>query len=678
MTTELAEIFDEILEASRLHVEHISPSRWYETKMIMPRGSAYPGPFSFDLTPYWREPLDCAAKDHPAKEISIMKGAQLGGTVAVLNPIVGYTIAQNPGNIMFLTGHSDLSQAAVLKLDAMFDNCGMRDMIRPNVVRAKNTRSGDTDKLKEFAGGSLWAGSVTNHNLLRQYDVMVMIVDDFDAAPMSSKEAGSTRELVQKRTSAYAHKKKIFYVSSPQLTDLSNIESVFNMGDKRYYNVPCPLCGTMIVLKWSITVDNQETAGIVWKTDAHGHLDRKSVGYRCQSCGEVFSESHKYEMNLNGKWVPTVVPIEENHQSYQISSLYSPPGMDDWAHYVQQYINAYPAGQKPREKKAQTFQNVVLGETYKKTGKVNEANAIQKNVRSYKVGFVPEKVSVSDGSGRIIMLTCACDLNGTENDARLDWEIVAWAENGSSYSVKHGSIGTFIPKETDVQKLQPRKKYTYQHKKRKPNEPPFPSELESVWPEFTNIITKSYPVDDGRQMKVLLTGVDTGQFTTLAYTFIDEAQVNVIGLKGDKENSFRKFGHDMPMFKLAQERSKLYLLDVNHIKDLVSERIDLQWNREDIQPSGFMNFPEPQDGLYSYNDYFKHYEAEHRAPDPKSDGAFRWMKKHSQDQNHMWDVAIYSLCLKEIWADLCLRAAKPPSKGNWYDFVAYLRLNKLI
>src|SRR5690242_13656001 len=120
MIESLESVFGEILEATRLHLSDIKPSEWYESRMIMPRGSAFPGPFTFERTPYWREPLDCVSKDHPAKEISIMKGAQSGGTAAVLNPIVGYTITQNPGNIMFLTGHSDLSQAAFLKIDAMF------------------------------------------------------------------------------------------------------------------------------------------------------------------------------------------------------------------------------------------------------------------------------------------------------------------------------------------------------------------------------------------------------------------------------------------------------------------------------------------------------------------------------------------------------------------------------
>lgn len=670
MTEAQASIFKEILESTRLYLSHITPSEWYEKHMIMPRGSAFPGPFSYDLTPYWREPADCAAKDHPAKDITIMAGAQGGKTAAVINPIVGYTIAQNPGNVMFLTGHSDLSQAAFLKLDVMIANCGIRDLIKPNVQRKKNARSGDTDKVKEFPGGTMWGGSVTNHNLLRQYDVMIMIVDDFDAAPMSSKQAGSTLELVRQRTAAYAHKAKRLYVSSPQLKGLSNIENVYNLGDKRLYHVPCPLCGDHIVLQWSVLTGNNETAGITWKVDTQGHLDRKSVEYICQSCGGAFKETHKYEMNLAGFWKPTVVPIEENHYSYHISSLNAPPGMNDWATYVQQYINANPVGGKPNERKNQTFQNVVLGQVFEKTGKTNEANAVQKNVRIYKVGIVPEQLSIKDGSGQIIMLTCACDLNGKEDDARLDWEIVAWAENGSSYSVKHGSIGTFIPGESGKAVKIDRVHWTYQHKL-----------SNCVWPELTKILREPLHTDNGRKMNILFTGVDCGHFTNHAYTFIDDTNFNVVGVKGDKEGQLRKLGYDVAPFKPAKERTRLYLLDVNNIKDMVSSNIELKWNvGSDVQPPGFLNFPQPESGLYGFNNYFSHYEAEHRVEDEK-DGVVVgtiWKKKKSNSQNHFWDTHVYNYALREIWADLCLKSATPPSKGNWYDFVAYLRMNKKI
>lgn len=660
-------IFEQILESTRLHLSDLKPSEWYEKHMVMPRGSAFPGPFSFDKTPYWREPLDCADKNHPAKEISIMKMAQGGGTAAVLMPIVAYTIAQNPGNTMFLTGHSDLTQAAFLKIDQMIDNCGIRHLIRPNVIRPKNTRSGDTDKLKEFPGGTMWGGSVTNHNLLRQYDVQIMIVDDFDAAAMSSKKAGATRELVQKRTSAFAHKKKIIYVSSPQLKDSSNIEAVFNMGDQRYYHVPCPCCGVPIVLKWIIEKDH-EKAGITWKNDQHGNIIRESVGYVCQECAGFFTESTKYEMNLAGFWVPSVIPKEEDHYSYQISGLYSPAGMDDWKTYVQRYINANPDGGKTNEKRIQTFFNVDLGLPYQQASRTPEATAIQKNTRNYKIGEVPEWISYKDGNEEIVFLTLACDLNGTERDARLDWEIVAWSAAGPSYSLKHGSIGTFVPKEGTLKNKEDRQHWTYEL-----------GRTWSVWTELKKIIEDTYSTDTDRKMKIAVTGIDTGRYTNYAFEFIDDMPFNVIGLKGDKENKFRKVGLDVPVWKLARERAKLYLLDVNYAKDTISSNMDLQWepNNAEVQPSGFMNYPSPGEGLYQFKNYFSHFQAEHRVLENKDGEAIgaRWVKKNSGQQNHQWDVFIYNYSIKELWYQLTLKEAGIKN-GTWSDFVKYIRAIK--
>jgi len=599
-----------------------------------------------------------------------MKGAQLGGTAAVINAIIGYTISQNPGNSMLLTGHTELSDAAFLKVDAMIDACGLRSMIRPNIQRAKNSRTADTSSLKEFPSGNLVGGSVTNHNLLRQYDVMIMIVDDFDASKMFSKDAGSTRELVQQRTTAFAHKKKIFYVSSPQLKDQSNIESVFLKGDQRYYNVPCPCCHKMIVLKWEIKVLDKEPAGIVWKLDNHGNLDTKSVGYICQECGNFFNDSHKYEMNINGLWVPTVVPIEENHYSYQLPSLYSPAFMDGWAVIVQKYLNANPKNAAPIESKMQTFVNVQLGETYEKTGKNNDSSELLKNIRPYAVGTVPDLLAKDrDGNGNVVILTCAIDLNGKIEDARADYEVVAWTESGASYSITQGSVGTFVYKEGENKG--DRARWTYEHKK--PN---------SVWPELEKIIGALYKTQSGKQMKIVLTGVDCGHFTTQAYAFIDKTNYNVIGVKGDKENQYRKFGVDVASFKPAKERARLFLLDVNHIKDLVSNMMVLKWSPSDgeVQPVDFMNYPQPSGDKYDPHNFFKHYESEQRVEEKKEgEGvASMWTKKNSGSQNHFWDVRIYNYALREIYADLTLRMNKPPMKGNWHDFVAYAKLYKKI
>jgi len=664
---------EELLDATRKYYSDIKPSEWYEQNMIMPTGSAFPGRFSFNQTPYWREPLDCLHRDHPTTHVSIMKSAQSGGSAAILNPIVGYTIAQNPGNMMFLTGHAELSNNAFLKIDQVIDNCGLRELIGPTIMRAKSSRTGDTSKMKEYPGGSLVGGSVTNHNLLRQYDIMIMIVDDFDAAPMSSKSAGSTRMLVDQRTASFAYKKKIFYVSSPQIKGLSNIEDVFECGDQRFYKVPCPMCGEFIKLEWSIAIDEKETGGITWKLDKNGNLDRRSVGYVCQKCSQFFTDSQKYEMNLAGFWEPTCIPKEENHWSYQLSSLYAPVFMDNWATNVQKYINANPNNGTTDEKKQQTFVNVVLGETYEKKGASPKADNVQRNIRNYKVGTVPEWLSqkpVGDGNGKLILLTCAADLNGTENDARLDYEVVAWSETGSSYSVTHGSIGTFIPREGSMKVKRDRDRWTY-----------VAHQPKSVWPEFEKVLATIFLTDTGRKMKIVISGIDCGHYTTHAYDFIDRTNFNVIGVRGDKEFQYRKIGIDLPVFKPARERTKLYMLDVNYIKDIISQNIDLQWqyNAGEVQPPGFMNYPTPEQGLYLLNNFFIHYQAEHRQIETKEGEGVgsRWVKKHSNDQNHMWDCRIYNYALREIFADMTLRLCKPPRKGNWHDFVEYGKLNKI-
>lgn len=658
----LLDNLEDILEGTRIHLTNTRPSEWYEQNMIMPRGSAFPGPFKFDLTPYWREPLDCAAKDHPAKEISIMKGAQLGGTAAVLNPIVGYTISQNPGNIMFLTGHSELSEAAIVKIDHMIDNCGLRKLIRPSVLRAKNSRTGDTNKSKEFPGGILHSGSVTNHNLLRQYDVMIMIVDDFDAAPMFGKKTGSTRSLVQKRTSAFAHKKKIFYVSSPQVKDASNIEAVFLLGDQRYYNVPCPCCGEFIVLKWAVPMDNEskEMAGITWKLDNHGFLIQDSVGYICQKCAGFFKDTHKYEMNLNGFWKATVTPKEPDHYSYQISGLYAPPGMDNWAHYVTQYLDANPPDGSARdEEKHQTFLNVGLGETYEPVGESVKATDLQShNIRKYDIGTIPEKLSIKDGNGKIVLLTCACDLNGKLDDARLDYEIVAWAESGSSYSIDHGSIGTFIPNESNKKNKEVREFWSYQINKQN-----------NVWRELNKVLDAVYATDTGRRMKIFVTAMDTGFSEEEAFTFIDKSNFNVIGVKGDKDDKYIKVGVDAPNFKPGASRGNLYLLKVGQLKDDLSNLIKLKWDEgnDPAQPVGYMNFPTPTNGKYLYSNFFAHYEAESKILD--KDGNFIWRKKANHLQNHLFDCRIYNMAAREIITSLIFKELKIKN-GTWADYVS--------
>jgi phage terminase large subunit GpA-like protein len=661
---------EEVLECARILLSDIKPSDWNEKFRVMTSDvSPFPGPFRYNHTPYLREVVDTAAPDHPAKFIAIMKGAQVGFSTGVIEAAIGWIISENPGNILFLTGHADLAEEAMNnKIDQMIDSTGLRPMIRPNVLRAKNMRTGDTNKSKEFPGGSLTAGSAGNHKLLRQRSVRFGFIDDFDAAKKSSKESGSTTRMIQQRFAAYADKMKLYYISTPELKELSNIEPVFLKGDQRRFFIPCPCCNEFIALYWECDSESDEEtkAGITWKTDNQGKLIEGTVGYICQKCNGFFTDQNKYEFNLAGHWRPTAQPSEAGYFSYHISSLYAPPGMYDWQYYVKQYLEACPPGENRDEALYKTFINLCLGETYSPEGKEIKANELQNNVRRYEIGIIPEKISEADGNGKIVLVTCAADLNGKIDDARIDYEIVAWAESGASYSITHGSIGTFIPREGVKKNKEDRKKWTYEFYKEN-----------SVWPELNNVLDQILLADTGKKMKIFISGIDTGHFTSYVYPYIDgcAGQRHVIGLKGKDVEKYVRFEVDTPTFKHAKERSNLFLIEVNKVKDDLADHIKLKWDdgNDDHQPPGFMNYPVPSNGLYLYKNFFSHYEAEHRVVDEKGT-SLKWEKKNTNVQNHFFDVRVYNMALRDIQVSLVCKELKIKNYG-WNDYVNYILAN---
>jgi phage terminase large subunit GpA-like protein len=649
----------EIIESSRVKISSLKPSDWAEQNIIMPK--PFPGPLRYEKTPYTREIIDRFSPDDPAREIAVMGAAQFGKTASVIIPVIGYIIANDPGNIIMTVGHEDLIAEAMDKIDAMLDTTGLRKLIRPSAHRAKAQKTGDTNTVKQFPNGYLKLSSASNPKIWRQTDYKFGLIDDYEAVKGSSKVAGNQRDLIQKRFTAYSKTKKILYVSSPELKQNSNILEVFNMGDQRKFLVPCPCCSAYIELKWSVEGKDGIVGGITWKVDDRGALLPDSVGYTCQLCGDFFTDQYKSDYVSRGYWQPTAKPFRPDFFSYHMSSLYSPHGMSDWTHYVYKWLEIHPAEGKRNEKKYQTFLNIDLGEPYEEMGEAPRANELQKNIRNYEIGIVPEKISERDGNGRIVLITCACDLNGTEEDARLDYEIVAWSESGSNYSVIHGSIGTFVPREGEKKYKEDRERWTYEYNR--PN---------SVWPELTRLINADLPFDNGRSMKIFVTGIDCGHYSNHAYTFIDKTNNLVFGLKGKDISKYIKFGVDLPSFRKAKERAKLFLVEVNQVKDDLAEAIKLKWDdgNDEIQPPGFMNYPTPSAGKYLFHNFFAHYEAEHRVIESK-DGegiAARWVKKTSASQNHFFDVRVYNFVLKDIWAAMICEEAKIKNH-TWGDYV---------
>jgi phage terminase large subunit GpA-like protein len=656
-------------------LSNIKPSVWAAQNIMIPNK----GRLNYDYNPYCKEIIDRMAPDDPARKIAVMKGSQITFSSGVVIPVLGYIIKEDPHNTYYMVGTPELVTMAVEKLDYMIHGAKLQDYIGYQIKRKKNNKSGDTDEIKSFANGYIKIGSATNPKSIAQVDLERIILDDYDAMQGNSKVAGNFQDLIEMRAAASKNTYKLIMISTPLLKATSNIEPAFLHGDQRRYFLECPCCHEPIIIKWEVKegdMINQLTnelatcnGGIVYGYDNHGRVDKKTVGYVCYKCGGWFDDRNKQNMLRGGLWKPTAVSKGgDDYFSYHIPSLCAPVGMFGWYEYAKKWEEAHPKGQPRVEKKYQTLVNTCFGETYDGVTEELEIISLMKNKRNYDVGMVPDKQSMEDGNGRIIMLTCASDMNGKikgvnsmdVDDARLDFEILAHSESGATYSILHGSIGTFVPREGDNGK--DRKKWTYEHNK--PN---------SVWPEFEKVLTAWYETDTGRKMKIGITGLDCGFGAKIgAYPFLDKTNVqNVVGLKGKKEDKYMRADHDAKLFAKSLERpSDMYMLEVGVIKDRLAEYMGLRWDKAEPQPPFFMNFPRSSKGLYELENYFEHFKSEKRAlvDDGEGNKLYRWEKVNTAVQNHMWDCRVYNIVLREIFL---ARLAEQHKVKNltWAEFV---------
>lgn len=653
-------IMNSILDGTLVLKSNLKISEWWESRMISPPDSPYAGrPISYNDTPWWREPVDCLHPNHPARKVSVMSQAQGGKTTMVILPNICYTIDQDPANIIYLTGVSGLSPEATAKLEFAIEACGLQKYITPNRVKAKNNRTGDTIKKKEFKGYDIKIGNLNDHNFMRQHTASKLIGDDISAAAVLKAMTGDTIGKFETRAKSHEDTAKILLMSTPQVKGYCNIEKQIDKSDKRLYFVECPHCGTLerrIDLCMPFQIEGtKEWAGLTWKLDRLGKVEHKSVGYICQLCSRFFTDQNKYEQMLGGLWRPTQVPKELNHFGFKLNGLYSAPGMTSWFTLANKWHELNPASGIRNESEWHTFMNDDVGNVYELPTETLKATELMKNSRSYAIGTIPESVSEADGNGDIVLLDMTCDCNGNRDDARIDCEVKAWSRAGASYSVEHFSLGTFIPNQSQEEKAATtREKWSYELKAEN-----------NVWKLMDKAISKLYTTDTGRTMKIYITGIDVGHLTDNCYEYINSSNHMIIGLMGDKEHDFVPMKFNVPIFSEASSRSNLYMVNVNMVKDDLSNRMKLKWDKKSGQPQPhlFMNFPQ-----YDYDSFFSHYESEERKPGERS--TFMWQKKGHTLQNHFWDVGVYHIAIIEIllWG-IFEKGLKDPNY-SWQKFTA--------
>jgi predicted RNA-binding Zn-ribbon protein involved in translation (DUF1610 family) len=226
----------------------LTVSEWADRhRMLSGRASAEPGRYRTVRTPYMREIMDRLSPGDPTQRIVFMKAAQVGATEAG-NNWIGFAIHQAPGPMLAVQPTVELAKRnSRQRIDPLIDESPeLRERVKP----ARSRDAGNTMLSKEFAGGILIMTGANSAVGLRSTPARYIFLDEVDAYPASADEEGDPVTLAEARSLTFAHRRKVFLVSTPTIRGLSRIEREYEASDQRRFFVPCPHCGAMQWLKF--------------------------------------------------------------------------------------------------------------------------------------------------------------------------------------------------------------------------------------------------------------------------------------------------------------------------------------------------------------------------------------------------------------------------------------------
>lgn len=414
--------------------EYISLSEWADKyRYLAQETSAEYGRWKTSRFPFLKRIMDCLSPQSRAKEVSAIKGAQLGFTEIMINWIM-YIAERNPSPAVYIQGTieavKDFNQQ---KLEPAIQ---ASPRMRTSLGRDKAAELADSALRKGFPGGSITMGGANSPNFLRSKSVQYAMVDEEDTFKRNiggkDSNQGSPIAMLGKRLVNFPFA-KMFRASTPTIKETSTIEPAFLAGSQEYYYLPCPFCnehadlqGPRFVLEWDLIKYSDE-------------LDESDLPARiwceCPHCGGEIEEHHKTWMLEHGRWLSSknsehgelyeVGDVE--YPSFHLSSFYSPLGFFGWRDAVKEWFDY----KKSKDVNLlQVIVNQTWGKTYTAAGSDISHNWLYSRRETYMSADTGEVVDVPSGG---LVLTAGVDVQ----DDRLEVEVVAWGLYDECWSVEY-------------------------------------------------------------------------------------------------------------------------------------------------------------------------------------------------------------------------------------------------
>ena len=454
----------------------LTVSEWADRhRMLSGRASAEPGRYRTARTPYMGEIMDRLSPGDPTQRVVFMKAAQVGATEAG-NNWIGFAIHQAPGPMLAVQPTVELAKRnSRQRIDPLIDESPeLRERVKP----ARSRDAGNTMLSKEFAGGILIMTGANSAVGLRSTPARYIFLDEVDAYPASADEEGDPVTLAEARSLTFAHRRKVFLVSTPTIRGLSRIERELEASDQRRFFVPCPHCDAMQWLKFD---------RLRWEKGRP-----ETAEYLCEGCDGAIAEHHKTAMLEAGEWRATAEPEDPGTVGYHLSALYSPVGWLGWDRIARAWEAA-----RGSDEAIKAFRNTILGETWVESGEAPDWQRLADRREAWKPGTVP-------AGG--LFLTAGADV---QKD-RIEVDVWAWGRGLESWLVDHVVI------------------------EGGPGDP-------ACWQQLTDLLGRTWTYASGEHLAIARLAIDTGYETSAVYGWARQvgfAQVAPVkGLDGFNRSS---------------------------------------------------------------------------------------------------------------------------------------------
>lgn len=525
--------------------QRLSVAPWADKYRVLGRTSAEPGRWRTDRVPYMREIMDDLTPGSGVVQIAVMKPSQVSATELILNAI-GHSMMIDPGPGAIVQPTLSAARQFVLRrLDPMLESTPELDaMLGPRKQNSDNSLS-----YKAYPGGFLKIANASSPAELASDPLRYTYADEVDRWEGDVGGEGDPVQLLRARTITFGRRRRFLAVSTPVWEGRSRIQSLYEEGDQRRYEQPCPHCAAFFVIEW-------ET--IEWADE-----DQTVAVTHCTCCGSQIGEEHRAKMLANGRWRATA-EAPEGIRSYLIDGVMSP--WQRWADMLRAVEEAVASGSNDR---LRVVWNTVIGRPFR--GGDREAlewKRLYERRGQGRRGVVPASASV---------IVAGADVQADRIEVKVLALTEGWRQHIVDYLVLPGD----------------------------------PSQ-QQVWDDLGAVLEKQWSVQ-GTDVRIRIErmGLDTGYCTHKAYAFARKHGLHrVVAIKGTGYRSDiigRPTPNDIdgPNGRIPNG-VHVWPVGGDHIKDMLHHWLKLRWDNLEEMPEGWCSWPDLDE------EYFKQVCAEQR------------------------------------------------------------------